>query len=180
MHAGATLCCSLALLRWLNVSSPDIQPCLRPVITSQLINPNSINVRYLNIMLCVCGVVRGGRPAGWMMMDDTRWKASSNHQDLLSVVEQVAEEPENRDKNLPLTYYRQYRELFSSKSTYMSLNCSETASQAHNQTWKLLALRHPWYLTRSAESDEKHFILFSVELTRKATAMGEKQTASRE
>lgn len=39
----------------LNVNSPDIQPCLQPMITSQLINPDSINVNYSDtVCVCVC------------------------------------------------------------------------------------------------------------------------------
>lgn len=119
MHTEARLCSLLVLLCWLNVSSPDIRPCLQPIFTSPLINPDSINVHYLNIVLCVCGVVRGGRPAGWMMINDTQWNASSNRQDLLLLVEKVAEKLWQKilkTETLKNTYNPQHRELFSPQS----------------------------------------------------------------
>lgn len=80
----------LPLLCRLNVNSPDIQPCLQPMITSQLINPDSINVNYSDFVCvsacatayapCTCARVRvrqkqsnqKGGPVGQMMMDGTQ------------------------------------------------------------------------------------------------------------
>lgn len=40
----------LSLSCRLNVNSPDVHPCFQPMVTSQLINPNSINMNCFDMM----------------------------------------------------------------------------------------------------------------------------------